>query len=130
MHLLKVRAVLRSMNLKVLFSTPSYLKTQIKQSLGVVVGDLHKCTELLGKLSTDMTSLQVQIYLIQKEGVKFFNLVLKQVDSVASRFEVSDNDLVVAIQNYYSSLSTRIEKFYHSFCERIINTLKCFLGHR
>ncbi|MCD7465489.1 hypothetical protein HAX54_001416, partial [Datura stramonium] len=57
----------------------------IKNSLGAVVGDLHKCTELLGKLSTDMTSLQAQIYLIQKEGVKSFNLVLKQVESVAAR---------------------------------------------
>ncbi|MCE3214963.1 hypothetical protein HAX54_000444 [Datura stramonium] len=28
----------------------------------------------------DMTSLQAQIYLIQKEGVKSFNLVLKQVE--------------------------------------------------
>ncbi|MCE3049987.1 hypothetical protein HAX54_046245 [Datura stramonium] len=57
---------------------------EIKQSLGAVVGDLHKCTELLRKLSTDMTSLQAQIYLIQKEGVKSFNLVLKKVESVAS----------------------------------------------
>ncbi|MCD9639387.1 hypothetical protein HAX54_023828 [Datura stramonium] len=57
---------------------------EIKHSLGVVVGDLHKCTELLRKLSTDMTSLQAQLSLIQREGVKSFNLVLKQVDSVAA----------------------------------------------
>ncbi|MCD9640249.1 hypothetical protein HAX54_025446 [Datura stramonium] len=50
---------------------------EIKQSLGAVVGDLYKCTELMGKLSADMTSLQVQISLIQKEGVKSFNPVLK-----------------------------------------------------
>ncbi|MCE3216579.1 hypothetical protein HAX54_006955, partial [Datura stramonium] len=70
---------------------------KIKQALGAVVGDLHKCTELLGKLSTDMTSLQAQISLIQKEGVKSFNLVLKQVDSVSSRVEVSENELVVVV---------------------------------
>ncbi|MCD7472634.1 hypothetical protein HAX54_013929 [Datura stramonium] len=28
---------------------------EIKESLGAVVGDLHKCTELLGKLSTNVT---------------------------------------------------------------------------
>ncbi|MCD7473462.1 hypothetical protein HAX54_015336, partial [Datura stramonium] len=49
----------------------------IKQSLGAVVGDLHKCTELLGKLSADVSGLQAQISIIQKEGVKSFNLVLK-----------------------------------------------------
>ncbi|MCD9645360.1 hypothetical protein HAX54_034216 [Datura stramonium] len=42
----------------------------IKQSLGAVVGDLHKCTELLGKLSADVSSLQAQISIIQKEGEK------------------------------------------------------------
>ncbi|MCE0480548.1 hypothetical protein HAX54_037489 [Datura stramonium] len=57
---------------------------EIKKSLDAVVGDLHKCTELLGKLSTDMTSLQAQLSLIQREGVKPFNLFLMQVDSVAS----------------------------------------------
>ncbi|MCD9638769.1 hypothetical protein HAX54_022920, partial [Datura stramonium] len=56
---------------------------EIKQSLGTVVSDLHKCIVLLGKLSADMTSLQAQISLIQKKGVKSFNLVLKQVDFVA-----------------------------------------------
>ncbi|MCD9646537.1 hypothetical protein HAX54_036456 [Datura stramonium] len=80
---------------------------EIKQSLGVVVCDLHKCTKLLGKLSTDMTSLQAQISLIQKEGVKSFNLVLKQVDSIAARVKVLDNKLVVAIQNSYSSVMTQ-----------------------
>ncbi|MCE2056086.1 hypothetical protein HAX54_044026, partial [Datura stramonium] len=40
----------------------------IKQSLGAVVGGLHKCTELLGKLSADVSSLQAQISIIQKEG--------------------------------------------------------------
>ncbi|MCE3052156.1 hypothetical protein HAX54_051722 [Datura stramonium] len=44
--------------------------------------------------------------------------------------EVFDNELAVVVQNSYSSLSTRIEKSYHSFFENIINTLKCFLGRR
>ncbi|MCD7465129.1 hypothetical protein HAX54_000671 [Datura stramonium] len=37
---------------------------EIKQSLDVVVDDLYKCTELLGKLSADMTSPQAQIYFL------------------------------------------------------------------
>ncbi|MCE5166225.1 hypothetical protein HAX54_016035, partial [Datura stramonium] len=91
MRLLEVRAVSKSMNPKVLFSTHFCLKPGNNQSLGAMVGDLHKCTKLLGNLSTDVSSLQAQISTIQKEGVKSFNLVLKQVDSVAACVEVSDN---------------------------------------
>ncbi|MCD9558994.1 hypothetical protein HAX54_016704, partial [Datura stramonium] len=35
-------------------------------------------------LSIDMTLLQAQLSLIQREGVKSFNLVLKQVGSAAA----------------------------------------------
>ncbi|MCD9638802.1 hypothetical protein HAX54_022955 [Datura stramonium] len=80
----------------------------IKQSLGAVIGDLHKCTEFLAKLSTNVTSLQAQLSLIQREGMKSFNLVLKQVDSVAAPAELSDNELAVAVQNSYSSELNRL----------------------
>ncbi|MCD7447826.1 hypothetical protein HAX54_035304, partial [Datura stramonium] len=84
----------------------------IKVKLVAVVDDVH----------------QVQLSLAQYEGVEFFNLFIKQVDSAAARFELSDNELIVTVQNSYASLSKRTEKSYHSFPERVINTCKYFLG--
>ncbi|MCE3215976.1 hypothetical protein HAX54_004242 [Datura stramonium] len=101
----------------------------VKEILGAVAGDLHKSNESLAILTSNIAYLKNHLTLIQRERVKSFNKVLRQVDSATARAKIAENELVVAIQNSYSSLSTHIKKSYHSFSERIINTLKYFLGH-
>ncbi|MCD9644142.1 hypothetical protein HAX54_032158, partial [Datura stramonium] len=78
----------------------------IKQIFGAAVSDLHKCNGTLATLVSNMEDLKKQLTHIQLEGVKSFNKVLRQVDSIAARAKISYNELVVAVQNSYSSLST------------------------
>ncbi|MCE3216915.1 hypothetical protein HAX54_009357 [Datura stramonium] len=90
-------------------SVPSSLLTNlkdVKETLGAVEGDLHKSNESLAFLILNVVDLKNQLTLIQHERVKSFNKVLRQVDSATSRTEISDNELAIAVQNSYSSLST------------------------
>ncbi|MCD7461260.1 hypothetical protein HAX54_045753 [Datura stramonium] len=79
-------------------SVESLLKEalNIKEKLSAVVDDLHQVKLSLATVistshsySEDLAKIQSQLALMQHEGVKSFNLVLKQVDSVAARAEVT-----------------------------------------
>ncbi|MCD9639658.1 hypothetical protein HAX54_024310 [Datura stramonium] len=99
-----------------------------KETLGAVVGDMHKSNESLAILIYNVADLKKQLTLVQHERVKYFNKVLRQADLATAQDKISDNELSFAIQNSYSSQSTRLKKFYHSFSEHIINMLKYFLS--
>ncbi|MCD9638442.1 hypothetical protein HAX54_022438, partial [Datura stramonium] len=66
----------------------------MKACLGAVVGDLHKIQECQMKSGEKITKIKSQLTLLQHEGVKSFNRVLKQVNPGAARAEVSNNELV------------------------------------
>ncbi|MCE5166243.1 hypothetical protein HAX54_016336, partial [Datura stramonium] len=100
----------------------------VKGTLGAVAIDLHKRKESLAVLISNVADLKNQLTLIQYEGIKSFNKVMRQVNSATARAEISDNELAIVVQNS-SSLSTRFEKSYHSLSEHIINMLKYFLVH-
>ncbi|MCD7452965.1 hypothetical protein HAX54_019021 [Datura stramonium] len=78
----------------------------VKKTLSAVAGDLHKNNESLNVVISSVAELKTQLTLLQHEGVKYFNKVLCQVDSAATRAEVSDDELAVVVQKSYSSLST------------------------
>ncbi|MCD9559086.1 hypothetical protein HAX54_016818 [Datura stramonium] len=113
-------------------SVLSSLMTEIKdvkETLGAVAGDLHKSNESLNVLISSVAKLKTQLTLLQHEGVKLLTKFSAKSTQPLLKMKFLTNELAVAVQNSYSSLSTRIEKSYHSFSERIINMLKYFLGH-
>ncbi|MCD7471996.1 hypothetical protein HAX54_012818, partial [Datura stramonium] len=80
----------------------------VKETQGAVAGDMHKSNKSLTVLISSVVNMKTKLILLQHEGVKSFNKVLRQVYSATTQVEVSDNELAVAIPNSYSSLSTRI----------------------
>ncbi|MCD7459729.1 hypothetical protein HAX54_041784, partial [Datura stramonium] len=60
----------------------SSLSIELKdvKEIGAVVGDLHKSNESLAILTSNGSDMKNQLTLIQHEGVKSFNKVLRQVD--------------------------------------------------
>ncbi|MCD7473595.1 hypothetical protein HAX54_015536 [Datura stramonium] len=99
----------------------------VKETLGVVDGDLHKSNELLVILTSNVADMKNWLTLIQREGVKSFNKVLRKVDSAAARAEISENELAVAVKNSFSSHLPVSRNSITPFLS-IINTLKYFLG--
>lgn len=83
--------------------------------------------------STDAGKLQLSMAKLQKEGVAAMNKLLKKVNSlkiVSDSTNSTQADLTVSLHTSYSNLARNVECSYNSFSERVINTLKYFLGRR
>ena len=68
--------------------------------------------------------------MIKHEGIPTVNRLIQHVDSLKSGVNSSNNELAVAIQISYSSLSRNVERSYNTFYEKVLNSLKYFwVGH-
>ncbi|KAH0639643.1 hypothetical protein KY285_036229 [Solanum tuberosum] len=130
------------------FSSRGYMRVEnkwIKKDSVKAIAETSKPT----KISTDSAALLIQdndelktmifgvecgletLYdAIKKEGISTVNKLIRQVDFLKGGVSSSNNDPVVTIQTSYSSLSRSVEWSYNSFCGKVINTLKYFLGDR
>lgn len=79
--------------------------------------------------NTELGKLRMEVEELKKGGVRSVNKLIKQVDSLSTGVNSSNNELAVSIQNAYSYFSMNSEKSYDSFYRNMLNTLKYFLGH-
>ncbi|KAH0773445.1 hypothetical protein KY290_010582 [Solanum tuberosum] len=109
------------------------LKTRllgVERGLETLNNAAKKVFRLQKDTTTDVGKLRIAMTGIKQEGISTVNKFIKQVDSLKSGVSSSNNDLVVTVQTSYSSLSRNVELSYNSFCGKVINILKYFLGDR
>ncbi|MCD9642136.1 hypothetical protein HAX54_028803, partial [Datura stramonium] len=116
------------------FSMKSLLKDalKIKASFRAVVDDLHNIQASLSQVASattnigmELVKIRSQLTLLQNEGVKSFNLVLKQVDSSSARAELSNNELLQTFKPYESpqdiqALANRGVRIDHTVLGRLL----------
>ena len=85
---------------------------------------------MLWRLQKDFSpyigNLYIFMTVIKNEGISTVNRLIQHVDSLKSGVNSSNNELAVAIQISYSSLSRNVERSYNTFYEKVLNSLKYF----
>uniref|UniRef100_M1DGP1 Uncharacterized protein n=1 Tax=Solanum tuberosum TaxID=4113 RepID=M1DGP1_SOLTU len=110
---------------------------ELKNHILVVERGLESLQDVVEKLfriqkdtSTYVGKLRIVMTSIKQEGITIVKKLIQKVDSLKSGVNSSNNDLAVSVQTSYSSLSRGAERSYNSFCGKVTNTLKYFLGDR
>lgn len=81
-------------------------------------------------IGSDIGMMLIQSKQLKKEGVQSMNTVFDQVGNHSTVTKASQNELVDANQNSYSSFSQRTKKSYYRFSEVVVNNFKyIFVGY-
>ncbi|MCD7465088.1 hypothetical protein HAX54_000535 [Datura stramonium] len=83
-------------------------KVGFKPKLKGAIEEISSVIDSSDALKVSMDSLLKEALEIKYKGVKSFNLVLKQIDSSVFRAKLSNNELIIAIQNSYAPLFKRV----------------------
>lgn len=91
----------------------------IEESLMSLQESVSKLIQLGKDTSTDIRMVHCVLDNLKK-GVKIFNKVFKQVDSIKIEVKYSHNELAISMQKSYSNFSKNVERSYERFCHKYI----------
>lgn len=84
---------------------------------------MSKILQLRKDTSTEVGKMHLYLDGLKQEGVKIFNKLFKQVDSINSKANSSHKELVILVQKSYSNFFKNMERSYERFRHNIHNIL-------
>ncbi|KAG5630738.1 hypothetical protein H5410_002455 [Solanum commersonii] len=103
------------------------LKTRIiavERGLETFHDAIEKVFRLQKDTNIDIGKLRIAMTRIKQEGISTVNKLIRQVDSLKTGVNSSNNELAISVQNSYSSLSMTVERSYNSFSEKSVVIIK------
>ncbi|KAH0755142.1 hypothetical protein KY290_025412 [Solanum tuberosum] len=89
------------------------LKTRIiaiKRGLETLYDAVEKVFRLQKDTSTNISKLRIAMTIIKQESISIVNKLIRQVNSLKTGVNSSNNELAISVQNSYSSLSMTVER--------------------
>lgn len=125
----KVSKIAASPDFVVLKKVEEFKKRVISLEEGMLVlqDSTNKLLQLSNDTSTNMLKMHVPIDGIKQKRVKIFNRLFKQVHSIKSEANSSNNEFVVLFHTSYFKFSKYMECSYERFFHNMHNTLTYFL---